>query len=380
MIYLDFAATTPMSEKALLAYTEAAKNAFGNASSLHDVGGNAQEWLNACRTTFANIIDGKKEGVIFTSGGTESNLLAIQTLLNSVSFQKRHIISTNLEHSSIRNYLHYLEQNGYEITYLQVDQTGTILVESLLESIREDTAIVIVQHGNSEIGTIQPVEEIGHLLKERNIPFHTDCVQTFGKLDINVQKINASTYSFSSHKIYGPKGVGAVYINPEFHLKPVIPHITHEYGFRPGTVDVPGICSFVTQAKDFYNQREHFYRHFAHLKQLFLNEVKMQKLNITILNDKVENQLPHIIGIITNHVEGQYLMLELNRKGFAVSTGSACQVGKQSPSETLLSIGLNKEQAFQFIRVSFGIHTTEEEILKFVSTLNELMPNTNRKE
>ena len=374
MIYLDFAATTPMSEKALLAYTEAAKQAFGNASSLHDIGGKAHEWLNACRVTLANIIGGKKEGVIFTSGGTESNILAIQTILNSVSPNKKHIVSTRLEHSSIKNYLEALEKKGYEISYIQVDHHGRVLVNSLLYSLREDTALVIVQQGNSEIGTIQPIEEIGSLLKERNIYFHTDCVQTFGKLDINVQKINASTYAFSSHKIYGPKGVGAVYFNSEINWKKTIPNVSHEHGFRAGTVDVPGICSFVTQAKDFYNQREHFYHHFIQLRKLFFHEVKKRSLNnITFINDETNHQLPHIIGIITNQVEGQYLMLELNRKGFAVSTGSACQIGKQAPSETLLSIGFSKEQAFQFIRVSFGIHTTKEEIRKFVSTLHDLL-------
>ncbi|WP_044892892.1 IscS subfamily cysteine desulfurase [Bacillus alveayuensis] len=379
MIYLDYASTTPMSEKALAAYNEAAKHAFGNASSLHDIGGNAHEWLNAARNTFAKLINGKSEGVFFTSGGTESNLLALQTLLN-IHSHKRHIVSSAFEHSSIRNYLQLLTQKGYRVTFLQGDETGTISAAMVERAIRHNTAFVTIQHGNSEIGVLQPIEEIGRLLKDKKIPFHTDCVQTLGKMKIDVQKMKAAAYSFSSHKVYGPKGIGAVYIDPTIDWKPLIPGTSHENGFRPGTVDVPGICSFVTAFKDFYNQREKYHQHFTHLRQLFIHEIKKRDMNITVINHDCHNQLPHIIGIIMNQMEGQYAMLELNRKGIAVSTGSACQAGMQSPSPTLLSIGYDTEKARQFIRISFGIKTTEADILTLVSVLEQLTTSSDGKD
>ncbi|TVZ83589.1 cysteine desulfurase [Aeribacillus composti] len=368
MIYFDFAATTPMSEKAIASYTEAEKFAYGNSSSLHDIGGKAYELLTASRKAFAALLGGDPNGVYFTSGGSEGNILAIQSLLNSTP-NKKHIIASSLEHASIDHYLSLLRAKGYDITFLKHDQNGNILMEHLEEEIREDTALVTIQHGNSEIGTIQNIKEIGLFLKKRKIYFHTDCVQTFGKLLIPVDEMNADAYTFSSHKIYGPKGVGAVYIHPAASWSPVIPGTTHEDGFRPGTVNVPGIFSFVTAANEFYNQREKYFNHFIKLKQHLISQLKKQLPTITIVNETKKEVLPNIVGVVTNSLEGQFVMLELNRKGFAVSTGSACQAGNSHPSKTLLSIGFDKDSAHQFIRISFGITNTISEVDELINAI-----------
>ncbi|WP_243290726.1 IscS subfamily cysteine desulfurase [Bacillus sp. FJAT-47783] len=373
-MYFDYAATTPMSKIAMEAFIEASTHAFGNANSLHDLGGKSNEWLTACRSTLANIIGGKKEGVYFTSGGTESNLLAIATLLNSAPSQKKHIVSSHLEHSSIKNHLQVLQNKGYNVTVVNNDSSGLISVQAVEESLRDDTALVTIQHSNSEIGIIQPIEEIGTMLNKRKILFHSDCVQSLGKVPIDVSKIKASAYSFSSHKLYGPKGVGAVYFDPSIQLNSIIPGTTHENGLRPGTVNVPGICAFVTAAKDYYYHRERYFNHFQQLRKYFLQEIKNEALPFEVINETSVHTLPHIIGLITHSFEGQYVMLELNRKGFAISTGTACQVGNTHPSPTLISIGVKEENLHQFIRISFGVETTKEDVQKLIQALKEVVP------
>lgn len=368
MINFDFAATTPMSEKAISAYAQAAEFAYGNSSSLHDIGEKADQVLSLCRKTFASLIGGSEKGVYFTSGGTEGNILTIKSLLNATP-GKKHIIASSIEHASIHHFLLFLQSKGFDVSFIEHEQTGKISIETLEKAIRNDTALVTIQHGNSEIGTIQNIREIAAFLRRKNIRFHTDCVQTFGKLAIDVGKMNADAYTFSSHKIYGPKGTGAVYICPQSEWAPAIPGATHESGFRPGTVDVPGIFSFVTAAKEFYNDRKKHISHFSHLRQHLISNLKKWTPSITIVNEQETEVLPNIVGLVTNSYEGQYVMLELNRRGFAVSTGSACQAGMQQPSRTLLAIGFNQERAHQFIRISFGIRTTLTEIDELVKAI-----------
>lgn len=373
LIYLDYAATTPMSQVALDAYMEASKKAFGNANSLHDIGGLANEYLMACRRVLASLIGGESGGVTFTSGGTESNLLAIDTLLHNAPHKKKHIVISHLEHSSIRNYVQFLQKKGCNITFVENDTHGRIDVSTVKRAIRQDTAFVSIQHGNSEMGIIQPIEEIGRFLKEKNIFFHTDCVQTFGKIPFDVKQVEASAYSFSSHKIYGPKGVGAVYFDPSLQLKPLIKGTTHENGFRAGTVNVPGICSFVTAVKHFEQEKAKHMEHFWELRTYLLKEIKKASLPVKIINEERKDVLPHIVGLISEGYEGQYLMLELNRKGIAISTGTACQAGNTQPSPTLLSIGIEGDKLHHFIRVSFGINTTKQEINHFIEAMKDIV-------
>ncbi|MGO5005802.1 IscS subfamily cysteine desulfurase [Bacillus wiedmannii] len=369
MIYLDYAATTPMSEGALRTYMKAASQYFGNEQSLHDIGGTASSLLQVCRKTFADMIGGKEQGVFFTSGGSESNYLAIQSLLNARN--KKHIITTTMEHASIRSYFQSLQSEGYTITEIPVDEGGLIHLDDLETAITENTVLASIQHGNSEIGTVQNITEIGALLKKYNVLFHSDCVQTFGKLPINVFEMGIDSLSVSAHKIYGPKGVGACYINPQVRWAQIFPGTSHEKGFRPGTVNVPGIASFLTAAENILkNQQEESLR-FTELRSYFLRHLQALPLEIQVEGHST-SCLPHIVGVTIKGIEGQYTMLECNRHGIAISTGSACQVGKQEPSKTMLAIGKTYEEAKQYVRFSFGQQTTKDQIDTTIHALHTI--------
>ncbi|MCM3413106.1 IscS subfamily cysteine desulfurase [Metabacillus litoralis] len=374
MIYLDYAATTPMSDNALHIYTKAAKNAFGNSSSLHDIGEISAKTLHASRKIIGDSIGGSEKGVYFTSGGSEANIIAIQSLLNGLDSNKKHLITTVMEHSSLFTFFKRLESEGFEVTFLSPAQYGNISLSSVKKAIKSDTGLVSIQHGNSEIGSIQPIEEIGLFLKEMGIIFHSDCVQTFGKIPLNVTNIDA--ISISGHKIYGPKGIGAAYINPSIHWHPVIEGTTHESGFRPGTVDVPAVAAFATAANDIMTNRKDFYNHYQRLKNLFFDLLQPYNEKITVLNwDDKFHSLPNILPIMVKGIEGQYVMLECNRFGFAVSTGSACQVGMQAPPKSVVALGYSDQEAKQFIRASFGKDTTEEHIRRFTDVLIRIVEN-----
>ena len=369
MIYLDYAATTPMSVEALQTYTKAASQYFGNEQSLHDIGGTASSLLQVCRKTFADMIGGKEQGVFFTSGGSESNYLAIQSLLNAQN--KKHIITTPMEHASIRSYFQSLKSKGYTITEIPVDKNGLICLVDLEAAITEDTVLASIQHGNSEIGTVQNITEIGALLKKYNVLFHTDCVQTFGKLPIHVFEMGVDSLSVSAHKIYGPKGVGACYINPQTRWEQVFPGTSHEKGFRPGTVNVPGIASFLTAAENILKTQWEESLRFKELRSYFLEQIQTLPLEITVEGHST-SCLPHIVGVTIKGIEGQYTMLECNRHGIAISTGSACQVGKQEPSKTMLAIGKTYEEAKQYVRFSFGQQTTKDQIDTTIHALHTI--------
>lgn len=372
MIYLDYAATTPMSKKALDVYSQVASNYFGNPSSLHDSGSTANSILEQSRKTLAEFINGDADGVYFTSGGSESNYLAIHSLLKGSKNRGRHIITTELEHSSVRNTLDDLREKGYEISTVPVDHEGRVDLNALEEAIRPDTILVTIHHGNSEIGTIQDLASIGEILHEHDILFHSDCVQTFGKIMIDVKKMRLDSLSISSHKIYGPKGVGACYVSPNRSWRPVIPNTTHENGFRPGTVNVPGIAAFITAAEEIMPNMIEEQERFAFLRKKLLNGLQCDSWSIT-REGPCDNRLEHIIGLCIKGIEGQYVMLECNRYGIAISTGSACAVGLQKPSKTLLAIGKSKEQAKQYVRLSFGKMTTEQEIDKTVNIFKTIL-------
>ncbi|MBC6974630.1 IscS subfamily cysteine desulfurase [Bacillus sp. Xin] len=369
MIYLDYAATTPMSKEVIDTYTKAAQQYFGNEQSLHDIGGSASSLLQVCRASLAQMIRGKEQGVFFTSGGSESNYLAIQSLLNAKS--GKHILTTPMEHASIRSYFQSLTKQGYTITEIPVDSDGLINLEALEAAITDDTVLASIQHGNSEIGTVQPISKIGALLKKHNILFHTDCVQTFGKLPIDVTAMHIDSLSVSAHKIYGPKGVGACYINPQVRWGQVFPGTSHEKGFRPGTVNVPGIASFLTAAEYILDDREEERTRFEQLRSYFTEQLQAIPLEIQVEGHST-SCLPHIIGVTIKGIEGQYTMLECNRHGIAISTGSACQVGKQEPSKTMLAIGKTYEEAKQYVRFSFGRHTTKEHIDATIHALHTI--------
>ncbi|TKH41324.1 cysteine desulfurase [Paenibacillus terrae] len=380
MIYLDYAASTPMCDEALNMYNTLNKEMFGNASSLHDAGGQAAYALDFSRQRIADMIGGQKEGVYFTTGGTESNMLAVQSILNGLPQHKKHWIMSALEHHSMYNLAALLERQGFELTIVQPDKEGRITRDILLPYLREDTGLVSIQHANSETGLIQDLATLSPLLRKRGIVLHSDAVQTFGNIPIDVAALGVDAISISSHKVYGPKGVGAVYLRPGTPWRPVYPDTLHENGFRPGTVNVPGIAAFVAAAEMMTKQMELHQERYATLRQYFFTKIQERSIPLRLAaqeNNKIE-RLSHILGCFFHGYEGQYVMLECNRSGVCISTGSACSAGHHEPSPALQALGASGREALQFIRISFGRTTTAGDLDVLVDILTDLTSRQER--
>lgn len=373
LIYFDYAATTPIDSEALQVFVDASKQFYGNASSLHDYGSKAAQLLDLSRQQIATLLDVHKEGVIFTSGGSESNVLAIDTLLASrSSTTKNHLIISQAEHASLDQYIGKLNNHGYEVSYLHHLADGTVDLEHLKISIREQTSIVMIQHVNSEIGVIQPIQEIKQILQDQDIFLHVDCVQSFAKLPLEAMSNHCDSLSLSSHKVYGPKGVGAVIFPNQHQLKPALPNVTHEYGFRAGTANVPGIAAFVTAAKKLADQWSEELARISLLRSQFIEHLQDQAIHFEVIESKQE-QLPHILALTFAGLQGQSMMIELNRRGFAVSTGSACQIDKQEPSKMMLAIGKSNAEAHQLLRISFGTATTPTDVQTLAASIGHII-------
>lgn len=378
MIYLDYAATTPISDEALYVFGEASKKYFGNASSLHEFGTEANRVLNMCRKTWAHMINSEADGIYFTSGGTEANQLAILSLVYGNQSRGKHIITTEAEHSSVYHLCKQLEDEGFTVTFLPLIDDGQISLEQLEQAIQPTTILASIQFVNGETGMIQPVEEIGKLLKQHGVIFHADCVQAFGNVDIDVRKYHIDALSIASHKIYGPKGTGLAYINPRVDWTPVVKNTTHENGFRPGTVDVPSILAFTAAGQAAHRTLDERLEKMQELRTYFLTKLARVMHDWTVYESKTA-QLPNIVALSFGKWEGQYIMLECNKRGIAISTGSACQVRQQSPSRTILSLGKSVDEAKQLVRVSFGKMTTEEEIDKLVEAIMQIVNGNEQK-
>jgi cysteine desulfurase len=364
MRYFDYAATCPLDKDAADIYLKMATDFFGNSSSLHDIGGQSAQLLENCRDSFARLLGVEKNGLFFTSGGSESNFLAIEALLTAPKKRGKHIITTMAEHSSIHGTLKRLEQDGYEVTYLPFTSTGMISIDALKEAIRDDTVLITIQHTNSEIGTIQPIEGISKLCQEYDIHFHCDFVQGLGKSDSMKLAKQVSSFSFSSHKFYGPKGVGGVYIQPSINWTSFFPGTSHESGLRAGTVNLPGIVAMTVAAEKTIGQMNESRNRFLKLREAFSLSLEPIREILTIHGASGVDQFPGIVGFSIEGIEGQWLMLECNRLGFAISTGSACSVGMQIPSKTMQALGLTGKKGKEFARISFGRSTQVEDVEK----------------
>ena len=363
MIYLDHAATTPMSSAALEVYVKSAKEYFANTSSLHEQGEKSKQLLEQCRKEIAGIIHANPKEIFFTSGGTESNYTALESLFSANKHKNSHAITSKVEHPSVHSFFKKLEQEGVEVTYLDVDCYGHISLDELKKSIRSNTVLASIQHVNSETGTIQPLYDIGVLLKTHGVIFHSDCVQSFTKLPLHVDSLPVDALSFSSHKIFGPKGTGAVFISSKVSWKPTQLLTTHEYGFRPGTVDTPGIAAFTTAAMEAIEQQETSLESTAQLRKIFFEELTPIAHKLTV-EGSAHAQLPYIIGLSIEGLEGQYMLLTLDRYGICISTGSACQSGKHEPSVMMQALNKTTQEAKRFFRISLGRTTTKEEIVR----------------
>ncbi len=371
MIYLDHAATTPITESALEVYTKVSRQYFGNASSMHDQGSSAKQILEASAKTIAETINARPKDVFFTSGASESNFLSIYGLLNSREERSGHIITTPIEHSSVRNIFLKLENEGYEVSRIAVNEYGEIDFEELKEVIRDDTILASIQHVNSEIGTIQDLKKIGSFLHEKGILLHSDCVQSYGRIPVDVKELNIDALSISGHKIYGPKGVGAVWLNPRTGWKPVFPDTENQRKLKPGTSDVPSVAAFATAAKEITKNRKAEQERITQLRAKLW--AKIIDMGFEVVSEGHQEGVPNILGIRFPGMEGQFLMLECNQAGLAISTGSACQVGSEKPNKTMTAIGKSEQEAREFIRLSFGKMNKEEQIPQIIEKMNGIL-------
>ena len=372
MIYLDYAATTPMSDKAIDVYGQVARSYYGNPISLHDIGTAAAQLLETSREQLAQLISGEPAGIYFTGGGSEANELALESLIDGQSMNGYHLITTEIEHSSIHHFFEKKEAEGFEVTYLPVDGDGMVDPETVREAIKETTILASIHYGNGEIGTIQPVQEIGRILREAGVIFHSDCCQTFGKIPLDLSGLSIDSISISSPKVYGPKGVGAVYISPSVRWQPRYSGTTHESGFRAGTVNVPGVCAFVTSVKEVINDMMEETARLHGLRAAFLESLAEVPFTVSV-EGHPHAHLPHVIALRPKGIEGQFAMLEMNRLGFAISTGSACLVGQSAPPRVMKALGLSDMEAKEFIRLSTGRGTTEAHMKQAAIALGEVL-------
>ncbi|WP_339163322.1 IscS subfamily cysteine desulfurase [Bacillus sp. FSL K6-2841] len=373
LVYLDYAASTPVSEEALHVFQQLSKDCYGNASSLHDAGGRANDILTYSRQSIAAILEGEPDGIYFTSGGTESNLLAIQSMANGLPTHKQHVITTSVEHPSVHHAVKSLERLGVKVTIIEPNQDGIITQDILKNALLPETGLVSIQHANSETGIIQPLAELAPILKERHILFHTDAVQTFGKIRVSIMELGVDAVSISSHKVYAPKGAGAVYMGTQVPWKPLYSGAVQENGFRVGTVNVPCIGAFATASEQLMLKLDEQKRQNEQLRDYFLQQLKMRQLPVrTLHNNSNRLMLPHIIGCFFEGFEGQYVMLACNRHGICISTGSACASGYHHPSPAVKALHVSDRDALQFIRLSFGSKSSKEDINQLLHTFEQL--------
>ncbi|HEY0458625.1 MAG TPA: cysteine desulfurase NifS [Pyrinomonadaceae bacterium] len=378
-VYLDNSATTPIDGEVFKAMIPFLTEKFGNASSIHFFGQEARAAIDKARHQVAGVINARPAEIVFTSGGTESNNLAIRGLTQANDKYGKHIVTSEIEHSAVREVCLDLEKRGCEVTYLPVYEDGVVRIEDVKAAVREDTILISIMTANNEIGTIQPTEEIGRFVRElresgKKIWFHTDAVQAIGKIPVDTEEIGCDLLSISAHKIYAPKGVGALYVRRgvRLHKQNIGGHQERER--RGGTENVPYIAAFgkaCELAKQ--NLREDSAR-LANLRNRFESEVG-EKISDLVFNGSRENRLPNITNISFRFIEGEGLLINLDMQGIAVSTGSACSSGSLEPSPVIRALGRNDELARGAIRFSFGKENTAEDVEYLLEILPKAVEN-----
>ncbi|MGI8468309.1 MAG: cysteine desulfurase NifS [Pyrinomonadaceae bacterium] len=375
-IYLDNSATTPVDKTVVEAMLPFLTEKFGNASSIHFFGQEARAAVDRARHQVAEIINARPAEIVFTSGGTEANNLAIRGLVEANEKYGKHIITSAIEHSAVKEVCADLEKRGFEVTYLPVYENGIVQIEDVKNAIREDTILISVMTANNEIGTIQPVEEIGKLvrgLKEngKKIWFHTDAVQAIGKISVDAEEIGCDLLSISAHKIYAPKGIGALYVRrgTRLHKQNIGGHQERER--RGGTENVPFIVAFGRACELAKKNLTENALQLKNLRDKFESQVG-ENISDIVFNGERDNRLPHISNISFRQVEGEGLLINLDMQGIAVSTGSACSSGSLEPSPVIRALGRSDELARGAIRFSFG----KENTLEDVSYLLEVLPKS----
>ena len=362
-IYLDYNATTPTDPRVVEAMLPYFTEIYGNAASRnHSFGWTAEKAVASARDMLGSLIGTSSKEIVFTSGATESNNIAI---LGAADFHKdkgRHIISSPIEHKAVIDPYHNLEQQGYEVTFLDVDQHGCISLEQLEQTIRPDTILVSLMGGNNEIGTVNPLEEIGRITRKHGVLFHTDATQAYGKIPLDVERMNIDLLSMSAHKMYGPKGIGALYVRrkkPRVRLSPIVFGGGHERGMRSGTLNVTGIVGFGKAAELCAEEMASEAERLIGLRQRLYEKLTVE-LDYVFLNGHPTDRLPNNLNLSFGYVEGESLIMGIG--DIAVSSGSACTSASLEPSYVLRSLGVGDDLAHSSIRFGFGRFTTVEEI------------------
>jgi cysteine desulfurase len=360
-IYLDNAATTPTDARVLEAMLPFFSQMYGNPSSLHAFGQEAKHAIEEARYIVAQFIGAEQEEIVFTSGGTESNNSAIKGVAYARRDKGNHIITSRIEHHAVLEPCHFLEKKGFEVTYIPVDEFGLVDPADVKKAITEKTILISVMQANNEIGTIEPISEVGKIAREKGIYFHTDAVQTLGHLPIDVGELNVDLLSASGHKLYGPKGVGILYIKKGVRMLPFMRGGDQEQGRRASTHNVPGIVGF---GKAMELAKEEMSREIEQLTLLRDRLIKgiIDKIEYTRLNGHPSVRLPNNVNVSISYVEGESMLLNLDMEGIACSTGSACTSSSLEPSHVLAAIGLSRELAHGSLRFTLGRWTSEEDI------------------
>lgn len=367
-VYMDNAATTPIKKEVIDVMIPCLESEFGNPSSIYKVGRNSKKLLEESREAVAKAIGASAKELYFTSGGSESDNWAIKGIAEANKDKGNHIITTKMEHHAVLHTCEYLEKKGFEVTYLDVDEFGLVKLDELKKAIKPETILISIIFANNEVGTIQPIKEIGEIAKANNIIFHTDAVQAVGNVEIDVEALNIDLLSMSAHKIYGPKGIGALYIKKGVKIIPLIHGGAQEKRRRAGTENIPSIVGFAKAIEIATSNIEEHNKKLIKLRDKLINDIR-EKIDYVKLNGHPEKRLPGNVNYSFEFIEGESLLLSLDMLGISASSGSACTSGSLDPSHVLLCMGLPHEIAHGSLRLSLGEFNTEEEIDYVVENL-----------
>lgn len=370
--YFDNAATTQVNQDVIKEMLPYFSIEYGNPSSLYSIGRRAKRALEEARRKIANIINCKPNEIYFTSCGTESDNLAIKGIAYANKEKGKHIITSKIEHPAVLNTCKELEEQGYKVTYLDVDQNGIVNVEQLKASIKTDTILITIMFANNEIGTIQPIDEIGKIAKENNIIFHTDAVQAMGNLKIDVKKLNINALSMSAHKFYAPKGIGALYVGEDVNFKQIQNGGHQEKNKRAGTENLAEIVGMSKALELIYKNFENHNNKIKELRDYYIEKIQSNIVDSKLNGDRI-NRLPGNANMSFKNINAEELLFELDDKGICASAGSACSSGSTSPSHVLTAIGLPPEWANGTLRVTIGMNNTKEEVDYLINALVEIV-------
>lgn len=371
-IYFDNAATTPVRKEVYEEILPYFMQYYGNASSVYTIARESKKALEKAREQVAKVLNAEPSEIYFTAGGSESDNMALKGVAEALEKKGKHIITTKIEHHAILHTCEYLEERGFEVTYLPVDEYGKISLEELKKAIRNDTILISVMFANNEIGTIQPIAEIGAIAKERGIYFHTDAVQAVGHVKIDVQKMNIDLLSLSGHKLCGPKGIGAIYIRKGINIKPLIHGGAQEKRRRAGTENIAGIVGLGKAIELAEKEMEENTKKLIYLRDKLIQGI-LEKIPYSKLNGHPTDRLPGNCNVSFEFIEGESMLLLLDSKGIAASSGSACTSGSLDPSHVLLAIGLPHEKAHGSLRLTLEYYNTEEEVDKVLKELPDIV-------